>query len=55
MARGHSPASPPPDLKVITNQEVKLGGKSGSSVNVLRTKGFKTLKLGVRAICVKTS
>ena len=55
MARGHSPASPPPDLKVITNQEVKLGGKSGWSVNVLRTNGFKTLKLGVRAICVKTS
>ena len=32
-----------------------LGGKSGWSVNVLRTKGFKTLKLGVRAICIKSS
>lgn len=53
---GYSIASAvPPDHKVITNQEVKLGGKSGWSVNVLRPKGFGTLKLGVRAIYVKTS
>ena len=53
---GYSIASGvPADLKVITNQEVKLGGKSGWSVNVLRTNGFKALKLGVRAVCIKTS
>ena len=53
---GYSIASAVPSgLVVVTNQEATTAGKSGWSVVVLRPKGFTTLKIGVRAICVKTS